>query len=70
MNGSDIHHVDKLPTSEIPNSSFLISNRTSVDVDGYPAGAALCHKPVVCGNRWPKRPSRIGTEKGNRCRAV
>ena len=21
----------------------------AVDVDGYPAGAALCHKPVVCG---------------------
>ena len=21
----------------------------AIDVDGYPAGAALCHKPVVCG---------------------
>ena len=21
----------------------------AVDVDGYPAGAALCHKPIVCG---------------------
>ena len=21
----------------------------AVNVDGYPAGAALCHKPVVCG---------------------
>ena len=21
----------------------------AVDVDGYPAGAALCHRPVVCG---------------------
>ena len=33
----------------------------AVDVDVYPAGAALCHKPVVCDNRWPNRPSRIGT---------
>ena len=26
----------------------------AVDVDGYPAGAALCHKPVVLWKKWSK----------------
>ena len=30
--------------------------------DGYPAGAALCHG-VKFWQRWPKRPSRLGTVK-------
>ena len=32
----------------------------AVDVDGYPAGAALCHD-VKFWQRWPKRPSQDGT---------
>ena len=28
---------------------FSFYHLLAVDVDGYPAGAALCHKPVVCG---------------------
>ena len=42
-------------------------NLLAIDVDGYPAGAALCHKLVVCGF---KHPSRIGTVKENHSRAV
>lgn len=36
----------------------------AVDVDGDPAGACLCHK-LMFWQRWFKRPSQVGTVRGN-----
>jgi len=36
----------------VRSCSYLLArglHLLAVDVDGYPAGAALCHKSVVCG---------------------
>jgi hypothetical protein len=41
----------------------------AVDVDGYPAGAALCHDDKFW-QRLHKHPSRLRTVKENHSRAV
>ena len=40
-----VHELVHLGTYLLDGGLHLLA----VDVDGYPAGAALCHKPVVCG---------------------
>ena len=50
-----VHELVHLGTYLLDGGLHLLA----VYEDGYPAGAALCHKPVVCGNRWATRRSRL-----------
>ena len=51
-----VHELVHLGTYLLDRGFDLLA----VDVDGYPAGAALCHKPLFW-QRYFKRPSRLGT---------
>ena len=44
-------------------------NRLAVDVDGYPAGACLCHKLMFCGKYGRNVRHRMGRVLENRSRA-
>ena len=51
-----VHELVHLGTYLLDGGLHLLA----VDVDGYPAGAALCHR-LMFWQRWPKRPSQYGT---------
>ena len=59
-----VHELVHLGTYLLDGSFRL----PAVDVDSYPAGAALCHR-LMFWQRWSKRPSRLGTATGKRSRA-